>query len=73
MAKWTQRDKIWNTALKKDEPIEPAVLAERLDIGERTVRDCLDCMAEGLYLEKRGGEGREPVRYYQSNDVEIDL
>jgi len=70
MAKWTNRDRIWNIALKKQEPIDPVKLAEALEVSERTVRDCLDCMADALFLEKRGGKGREPVRYYSVVDVE---
>jgi len=63
MAKYTSRDRIWNAALKKEEPIYPSDLADRLDVGERTVRDTLEVMTECLYLKKRGGEGTERVRY----------
>lgn len=63
MAKHTSRDRIWNVALKKDEPIYPEEFADRLDVGERTVRDCLNVMADCMWLEKRGGDGTEKVRY----------
>lgn len=68
--KYTNRDKIWNAALKKDDEITPEYLAEALDVGERTVRDTLNCMEETGFLRRRGGEGRDPVRYYSVVDIE---
>jgi len=71
MAKWTHRDRIWNAALKREDEIDPVELAENLGVGERTVRDTLDCMEDANYLHKRGGEGQKPVRYY-SDVVDIE-
>lgn len=63
MAKETSRDRIWTAAMKKRGEYRPADIVEEIGVGERTVRDCLNYMADRGYLERSGGEGREPVTF----------
>lgn len=63
MAKWTSRDQIWHTALKKTDDIRPEAFAEGIGVSERTARDCLETMHESGVLSKEGGKGREPAIY----------
>jgi hypothetical protein len=65
--KGTSRDRIWNHALQKSlEGIElrPKHVARDLEVSERTAADCLRTMAEQGWLEKEGGAGKDPVRFY---------
>lgn len=57
MTKLTNRDKIWNVAMKKDE-IHPSDFAEALGVSERTARDTLETMHEMGVLEKHGSQGQ---------------
>ena len=68
MSKWTNRDKIWHTALKRNDGIRPEDFATALEVSERTARDCLETMHESKVLRKEGGEGREPSVYYSLID-----
>lgn len=61
VVQFTNRDKIWNTALKEDE-IHPSAFAEAYDMSERTARDTLETMHEMGVLEKHGSQG-ERVTY----------
>jgi len=63
MTKWTSRDKIWNTALKKTDEIRPEAFGNAIGVSERTARDCLETMHESGVLSKQGGKGREPAVY----------
>jgi len=62
MAKLTSRDLIWNIALMNDS-ITAAEMEEKIDVSERTARDCLQTMHEMGWLQKHGGNGTRPVEY----------
>ena len=65
--KVTSRDTIWDHALTKAlEGIElrPKHVARDLEVSERTAADTLRTMSEMGWLEKEGGKGKEPVRFY---------
>ena len=68
MPEITKRDRIWNTALKKDGSIDPEELSERLDISERTVRDTLNVMEKCYFLEKRQPGPKKKVSFYSLVD-----
>jgi hypothetical protein len=62
MAKHTPRDGCWKFAFtrahRKGEPIDDEMLADAVDVSERTARDVLKTMADARILEeKKVGRG----------------
>lgn len=66
MAQGTTRDRIWsvalNRAIRKGEAVYPAEIAEKLNVSERTARDCLKSISGANFL-KRDVVASGEVRY----------
>lgn len=68
-----QRDRIWRLALLKTvkggKAVYPDEMADELDVGDRTVRSCLNMMASSGFLNRDvTQEGK--VRFLQSDNLE---
>jgi DNA-binding FadR family transcriptional regulator len=56
VTQFTDRDRIWNNALKKED-VHPSHYLDVYGVSERTARDVLETMHEMGVLESDGGQG----------------